>query len=462
MYKNKIIYIVVAVSVLLTACTKFVDIKTQGSLVPKETVNYRYLLNNNSAFEQTVQLPDIASDDINIVDSAQMAGLASSSSSLYFVNTYTWQPAIYPVASDTDPDWSRLYSIIYNSNIVLDEVPGSTGSPDSVKKELIAEALVHRADAYLTLVNMYAKPYNSATSSDDPGVPLLTKPIVSGNLTRASVETIYQQLISDLKTAIPYLPKFNSYNTLPSKAAAYAVLARAFLYTGKFAESGLYADSALQIQNTLNNLAVLTTTSYPKRLLDPEIILSKQAYTSNGYMNTALRLSDSVLNLLGTTDLRYSFFTAPASVYSSVLYTGRFFFKERIGNFETRNIGPSVPEMMLIKAEAAARAGDVTAALKLINDLRKMRFTTANYTAINAVTATEALVQVIKERQRELFCRGLRWFDMRRLKDDPLFSRTVTRTFKGVTYSLAPNSNRYVFPIAEYIRSFSPGISQNP
>jgi hypothetical protein len=144
------------------------------------------------------------------------------------------------------------------------------------------------------------------------------------------------------------------------------------------------------------------------------------------------------------------------------LYTGRFFSKERIGNFENRNLGPSVPEMMLIKAEALARKGDISGALTKANALRQSRFTTAAYTPLTATTANEALVQVIKERQREFFCRGLRWFDMRRLKNDPLFTNTITRRFRGTTYTLEPNSNRYVFPISDYYRQFNPGITANP
>ncbi|HEX6431288.1 MAG TPA: RagB/SusD family nutrient uptake outer membrane protein, partial [Niastella sp.] len=134
----------------------------------------------------------------------------------------------------------------------------------------------------------------------------------------------------------------------------------------------------------------------------------------------------------------------------------------RIGTFDTRNLGPSVPEMILIKAEALARKGEINGALTKINTLRQSRFTTANYTPVTATTANEALVKVIKERQREFFCRGQRWFDMRRLKNDPLFTYTITRKFRGTTYTLEPNSNRYVFPISDYYRQFNPGITANP
>lgn len=446
----------------ITGCRKYVEIKTQGNLVPGETINYRYLLNDQNTFEGSVRLMDIAADDVNITDSAQMAQLKANSSYLYFVNTYTFQPAIYTNTGETDLDWDRLYKVIYNANVIITEVLASTGGTDSAKNEIMAEAKVHRAYAYLTLVNMYAKPYNASTASSDPGVPLITAPTVTEELTRAPVADVYKLIINDLTAVYHYLPAQNAFNVLPSKAAAFALLARANLYMGNHAQAGAWADSALKIQSALNDLAALTTTSYPKRLLDPEIILSKTAYQSYSYMPLAFRLSDSLLNLLGPGDLRYSFFTTPASTFSSTLYTGRFFNKERIGNFETRNIGPSVPEMMLIKAEALARAGDITTALEQVNNLRQKRFTAAAYVPVTAGTPNEALVQVIKERQRELFCRGLRWFDMRRLKDEVLFTQTITRKFAGQTFTLEPNSNRYVFPIADYYRTFNPGITPNP
>lgn len=445
-----------------TGCKKYVDIKTQGSLIPKETINYRYLLNNPSTFEGTARMMDLAADDVNITDSAQMAQLTASNYYLYFVNTYTWQPGIYTISGETDVEWDLLYKVIYNSNVVIAETPASTGGTDSMKNELIAEAKVYRADAYLTLVNLYAKPYNAATAGTDEGVPLITAPTVDAKLSRAPVADVYKLIIDDLTAMYPLLPKVNAFNTLPSRAAAFAILARANLYMGNHEQAGIWADSALAIQNTLNNLQTLTTFTYPGRLKNPEIILSKQPYSGFSYMPVALRLSDSVLSLLGTSDLRYSFFTTPASYFSSTLYTGRFSFRENIGTYETRNVGPSVPEMLLIKAEALARKDDVNGALATINRLRQNRFTTAAYTPVTASTGSEALVQVIKERQREFFCKGLRWFDMRRLKNDPLFSYTVTRKFRGTTYTLAPNSNRYVFPISDYYRQFNPGITANP
>ncbi|MDF2380218.1 RagB/SusD family nutrient uptake outer membrane protein [Nostoc ellipsosporum NOK] len=460
MKKSSIYILILSTLMIATGCRKYVDIKTQGNLIPKETVNYRYLLNNENTFASSAGVLDIPSDDIYIADAAQMNDLSSSSFYQFYVRYYTWQSAIYTLNGESDPDWDYLYKIIYNANVVISEVGASTGGTEAEKNQLMAEAKVHRADAYLTLVNMYAKPYG-ASAATDPGVPLILSPTVDATLSRNPVAQVYQQIIDDLTSSYPFLPVRNTHNTLPSRAAAFAILARVNLYKGDFAKAGIWADSSLNIQNTLNDLGSLTTTTYPRQLLNPEVILVKKARLSLGYSPSAFRLSDSLLNLLGTNDRRYALFTAAASNVSAT-YTGRYYFRERIGNFETRNYGPTVPEMMLIKAESLARSGNTTDAITLVNNLRAKRFTTATYVPVTAANAQQALIEVIKERQRELFCAGLRWFDQRRMKDDPLFARTHTRVFLGNNYTLASNSNRYVFPIADFYRSFNPGITPNP
>jgi len=168
--------------------------------------------------------------------------------------------------------------------------------------------LVHRADAYLTLINQYAKPY-SATSATDLGVPLLLTQTVSQQLDRANVETVYQQIISDLKQAAPNLPLTQLYNTLPSKPSAYGLLSRTYLYMNNYALAEAYADSALALRFTLNNLASMTdATKHPKRISDPEILLSKiVTYGTSAYSPTAMRMSSDLVALFDANDQRYIF-----------------------------------------------------------------------------------------------------------------------------------------------------------
>ena len=99
---------------------------------------------------------------------------------------------------------------------------------DAEKQEIRAEALVHRAFAYLNLVNVYGEPYRAATAETDQGIPLLTTPRVDGSLPRASVAEVYRQIIQDLNDALEYLPDLSEYNFYPSKCMVYNRFYRIF------------------------------------------------------------------------------------------------------------------------------------------------------------------------------------------------------------------------------------------
>jgi len=456
---------------LSMGCKKYVDIKTQGTLVPGQLQNYRLLLNNSSNFEVSPAITDYASDDVQYVDgSAQQQGMLSSDYYGWLPRTYSWQAVVYPLTGFyyQDPNWSFLYNTVTYANVIIQEVPGVPDGTADQKNELIAEALVHRADAYLGLVNTYAKPYASASAATDPGVPLILKETTTQSLVRNPVAEVYQQVLTDLRAALPALPVVQAYNMFPTKAAAYGVMARCFLYMNRYDSANRYADSALSYRSTLNDLSTLSTitySNYPLRKSDPEILLSKvvASYGISAYTPTAMRLSDTLLSVLKPNDQRYVLFTAGASTISSLYVAagGRYFYKDReLG--EARNTGVSVPEMMLIKAEYYARTGDAASAMAWVNKLRVRRFTAANYVALSAVDADDALVKVIQERECEFFCRMLRWWDMRRLKSESRFQRTVTRVFGGVTYTLDPSGNRYVLPISPYNLKLNPEIQPNP
>lgn len=464
--------------ILLTGCTKYTDIKTQGAQIPGKLDNYKLLINSYGNFDAgPAAICDIASDDVQLVDgSTQQKELAANSNTYgYYTNSYTWQPIIYPVdgASYQDGTWLNLYNSVSVANIILDEVPRATDGTDADKATVMAQALVHRADAYLSLVNVYAKPYNRNTAGSDPGMPLVLQPTTAQPLVRASVQATYDQIVSDLKTAVTSLPVTQSFSFIPSKASGFGVLARCYFYMSMYDSAARYADSALAYKSTLIDLSTFTRPggSYPIFFSNPELLLSKSekghpAATSG---SAVLRLSDTLLSVLSSNDQRLNLYTVPASTISST-YTdagGRYLYLEHSSvsgssSSATRNTGVSVAEMMLIKAEYYARNNDVTNAMLCVNRLRKKRIVASAYTDLTASGADDALVKVIQERQREFFCRMLRWWDMRRLKSDTRFQRTVTRNFNGNTYTLEPNSNRYVFPVAEYYRRLNPEIEQNP
>lgn len=436
---------------LLQSCSNYTNIKTEGALTPGDYVNYRYLMNNMELLERSVDIPDFTSDDAeyNTLQLQQSLGAAN-------LRAYTWAEQFFDV-NTADPDWRLSYAALYPANLVIQDVMKSSGGTISQKKQLVAEARVHRAYSYFTLVNEYGKQYNEATNATDPGVPLITAADVSITPVRTNVKAVYDLVISDLQAAIPDLPPLNTHNIYPSKAGAYALFARVYLQMGKYTEAGLYADSALALQHQLIDLAKIT--AVPLRLDNPEIILSKKAGASHTYGAMQV-LSSSLLALYDKKDLRYTLFTTDY-VNGGVTYRTN---KVESINYETRNIGPGVPEMLLIKAETQARAGDAAAAMATINTLRQKRFAAADYIALTATDKDDALRKVIAERRRELCFKCLRWFDMKRLSSEAAFAQSLTRTdlATGQSTTLTPGSNRYVFPIPAYNIQLNPALEQNP
>ncbi|WP_295116330.1 RagB/SusD family nutrient uptake outer membrane protein [uncultured Chitinophaga sp.] len=454
---KKLIYIALAGAALFgsTGCRKYVEIDQVGKRTLHYTSDYQNILNNIDAVEQSYYYSTLASDEMSVYDDMYANAMSDQEKSVY-----RWAADLFGDTNDTD--WDALYKSIFMFNQVADEVMDSDGGTDKQKRSIRAAAQVHRAYAYWVLVNTYAKQYDATTAATDPGVPMLLQPVFFVNLKRATVEQVYTQIKKDLTEAIADLPATSQFNTFPSQAAAFAVLARTCLQMGAYADAGRFADSALLRKNGLLDLNdhISDPFTLPARFNDPELIFSKSL---NGV--GVLALSQETIDLFDANDLRYELFTADGQEVFFRPFNGRTYFRY-LRTFGTTGyvlqIGLNVPEMMLIKAESLARANNGGDAVDILNTLRQKRFRAADYVALSATTADEALDLVIEERRRELLGGGIRWFDQKRLNKEPHFAKTVTRQLLGETYTLAPNSNRYVFPIGSKYILLNPEIEQNP
>lgn len=122
--------------------------------------------------------------------------------------------------------WSLAYYGIYRSNLVLDNVVGDTDK----KTQHRAEALALRAYNYLDIAAFYN------------GGPLLTTTDISPeeyDQPRVTADALYQQIETDLATAIADLPVKSAYADSDkfrmSKGAAQSLLGKARLYNKDYA-----------------------------------------------------------------------------------------------------------------------------------------------------------------------------------------------------------------------------------
>ncbi|MGV3766830.1 MAG: RagB/SusD family nutrient uptake outer membrane protein [Chitinophagaceae bacterium] len=121
--------------------------------------------------------------------------------------------------------------------------------------------------------------------------------------------------------------------------------------------------------------------------------------------------------------------------------------------------GPTVAEVLLNRAEASARTGDISTAMTMVNRLRTARYRAGTNSALTANNNDEAIALVLAERRREMPAVH-RWVDIRRfsVNDYPADDVTITRNFFQVNngsvditvprvYTIAPGSPRYAVPI---------------
>jgi len=453
---KKIFYLSITLIVLsgIVSCRKYVEIDPEQTRPLKTTTEYEMLLYNANLLEPSYTLPLFSGDDIGSDEIVWQNSLGITQG-----NAYTWAENYFGTEEE-DSQWSALYRQMYIYNLVVNGVMDSDNGPDALKRKVLAYAKVHRAYTYLVLVNMYAPQYDAATAASDPGVPMLLTPSFTGSLKRATVQEVYEQIVKDLTEALGDLPAIADVKSNPSQSAAYGLLARAYLNMRDFTNAQTASENALALNSNIVDLNAYAAApaTYPTKLVDPEAIFLKRTALAP----TFLPVSSHMLSLFDVNDIRYKIFTMPASsIQGAQINTGRGYFKYRLRG-EGIFIGPTVPEMILIRAECLARKNQFQNAMDVVNSLRIKRFPASAYTPFNAADASAALSMVMNERERELMGTGSRWFDQRRLSKDQGLIGTVARTFKSVSYSLEPGSNRYVYPIAPRYITMNPEIVQNP
>ncbi len=448
-------------ALLLAGCKKFLDQKPQQSLfVPTNLDDLQQLLNNARYAINTAgvgSLAEMIADNYYVISSDWQTWLQAYPA---MALNYNWDQAALPY-SET---WTAAYQgPIYYSNIVLDQLPKITiKAGEEAKRDVIkGSSLFYRAFSYLGLAQIYCKPYSSANAGS-PGLILKNTASVTEKVTRATVQQTYDRIIIDLKDAAALLPNTVIYPTRPTKTAAYAALARTYLFMRDYANAAQYANLALQQKNDLLDYNSLFPIGNPpiNTISNPELVFLDWAYdvifSLEGYHN----IDSTLYQSYNGNDLRktvfYAFGVAPDSTAYSFMgsYNGSYF---RSSIFT----GLATDELYLTRAECSARAGNKDSAMADLNKLMQKRWTnTVPYIPFIATDPNDALTKVLIERRKELVFRGLRWPDIRRLNLEGA-NITLTKVINGTTYTLLPNNLRSVLllPLQEITIA---GVEQNP
>jgi hypothetical protein len=460
MMKKKNIYTCLALmataAALFTACKKdFLDVRPNKSLlVPTTLADLRLLLDNNLVFNIRPNLTSLADGNYYTTDAGYNSyGLDAER------NSYTWAPDIFGTA--TTGEWNTPYKQVFYSNVVLEgteKLPAADAASEE-GRAVKGTALFSRAFAFYSLVTSFAKPYDAAAASTDPGIPVRLHSDVTEKAGRGTVAQTYAQILADLAAARPLLPATATVKTRPTLAALFALQARIALAMEDYPRAGRYADSALTTAHTLidyNTLNPADAKPFPVALpyANPEVLFYAALVTLTFDGTSSATFADrNLYDTYAPEDLRKTLFfreTTPGNYKFKGTYSGA------LAIFG----GLATDELYLVRAECRARAGDAAGAMADLNTLLVTRWKRGTFLPYTADNPEEALRKVLTERRKELFGRNLRWEDLRRLNRDPRFRVTLNRNIKGLDYTLEPGSRRYVYPIPDQEIKLN-GLEQN-
>lgn len=443
---------------LCASCDDFLDTVPKGKVIPTTVSDYGNIMKDISLSGSYDALPYFCSDDVFVPD--EQINLGGPSHKAYF-----WMEHFYR-QDEADKNWNDTYSKIYTVNVVINNIMGATEGSQEDKERIMAEAKIFRAYYYWYLQQLYAAAYDAETAATDLSVPMPLEPNLEAKLSRVTVEQVSAQILSDLEGIAEQLPVMGSNPYKPNRAAAYAMRARALFFMREYDKAAAEADQALKLNSQLDDMREwsftddipsVTVNGMPQPISSAEKIWYHNVNGSGALRMTVVPEDLLALYKQNEKDLRLKFW------FSTEDKNG-FFYDENTYCYlqQTPNHNIGVPEMMLIKAEALARKNDAKA-LDILNELRKYRFQDADYTELTPQDGKNLLEIVLAERRRELALSGLRWFDMKRLIKDGLYTQTLTRvTPDGETHTLSPTSNRYLFPIPLEVIAKNGNIVQNP
>ena len=346
--------------------------------------------------------------------------------------------------------WKAAYACIYQCNICIEQLQKSGAVSAHLKKQLTGQVQFVRALCYYYLVNLYGDvPLVLATNADANAI-----------LPRNTVTKVYQQIVADLQSAASLLAD-DVVNTLPSRFAVLALLARVYLHTGNWGEAETAAAAVInsgkyQLPNDLNSVFKATS---PEVIFQwAPVVQNFNSVEGNSFIpatptaTPVYVITTALQAAFEAGDLRKDAWLKEAKVGSQTCYYP-YKYKVRASLAPTEyNIVFRLGECYLVRAEARMEQNKIADAVADINVIR----TRAGISSVSPfINYDQCLAVIEQERRTELFTEwGHRWIDLKRTKR----ADAVLRIAKGSNWQTT--DLLYPIPIDEI--ETDPYLKQNP
>lgn len=435
--KSIVIKAVAVISLLAMSCT---DLETnpRQSLTPEVALsnvagyqavaNSMYRLANSFSYygQQMMIAPEILADNLRIVAS-----------------TGRYQGEEANGDRDHIDLWNGIvYGAINDANIIIAGIDGEDVIGDQRDKDFIkGDAYFMRALFYFDLCRVYGyEPGREVNGFDLGPVHRITPTLVVSDaidLERATVLEVYQQIESDLRSALSlsaHAPLGSDDVYYANTGAALTLLARLYLYWGRMEEAANEATFAMNLLNLRSNgdgllesanyVQGFSTAPHPESLFELEIRFvdwnpvdgvnnSLNSLTSNTdpAAQFILGASNELMATYEPGDVRRNCWAETTRegidgpVYASRKWTG---YK---GDFLENLPIIRASELYLIRAEARYHTNNPVGAREDINALRSKR----GLGPVDNLLSGQALFnRIMLERRQEFVLEGHRFFDLKR------------------------------------------------
>lgn len=463
-FRKIIAYNLLLITSFIVSCKKFLDV---GNPPDRVSAEYVYQYNSSATAVLTGIYYDMQKDGEIAQGRASITAYVGLSSDE--INYFQSGLSIKNYRNEEYFDfWTKLYSYIYRTNDALNGVSASTTLAPGVVKQLKGEALFLRAFFYFYLVNLYGD------------VPLLLTSDYKVNAvaSRVSSEKVYEQMVSDLLLAQNNLSEAYvdadvvtaiDERVRPNKWTATALLARVYLYMGKWAEAEAEASKIIN-NHSLYDVVALSEV-FTKN--NKEAIWQLKPISANGtffntleaqrYILTAppnffrpISAGNHLVQAFEEGDQRKNKWLGVISSGGNNYY---YFFKYKLTKPEPEEpineylVVLRLGEQYLIRAEARAQQNKINEAQA---DLNVVRFR-AGLPPVSISNQQALLEDILSERQVELFMEwGHRWFDLKRTgKINDVMS--VVTPEKGGSWS--PYKQWYPIPLNDL--RYNKNLTQN-
>lgn len=365
----------------------------------------------------------------------------------WFISAYQWIDHRNNSGSLVRHTYDYFYTMIVNANNIINSIDNVEGDA-AEKANIKGQALFYRAFGHFNLVQLYGKRYERGQNNTQLGVVINLDDLnsIGESKARSTVEEVYTQVQADLAAALQNITTsgltFAGDKSQITANVVNGVSARVALTKGEWTSAVSFAQAARQGYNLTTGAQMsngFNSSNTPSWIWASRVIpdqgeyfASFFAYMSYNYSSSHIRNDPKCINadlydLIPSSDVRKKLWAVTASERAAINIPSNFakypYMNVKFQALPSGTIGDGdvvlmrADEMLLIEAEAQARAGNELAARTALFSLVSLRDPNA---VISTNTGAALINEILVQRRIELWGEGFNFLDLKRL-DLPLY-----------------------------------------